>query len=118
MIRGQYPALNERMKTLKSKTLENDLVAKVYCDDDYELESLTLQQEQSLGKLELDNKTNESKAKRSTNALLLEQRVQGAHQTLQLMSTESKALIDNWIRRNTSHWYVDQKFSCVTDVEL
>ena len=35
---------------------------------------------------------------------------------LKYISTESKTLMDTWIRRNTTHWYVDQKFSCVTDV--
>ena len=59
---------------------------------------------------------NEDRRKRDLNSILSEQRVQGAYQILKYVSTESKALIDNWIRRNTSHWYVDQQFSCITDV--
>ena len=36
-------------------------------DDDYTLETLTSEQEQTLGKLELDNKINENKGKRIVN---------------------------------------------------
>ena len=60
----------------------------------YKLETLTLEEEQSLGKLELDNKMNDNKRKRNLNSLLSEQRVQGAFQILKFVSTESKALID------------------------
>ena len=69
-----------------------------------------------MGKVEIDNMINDNKRKRSLNALLFEQRVQGAYMMLQYVSTESKALIDNWIRRNVSHWYIDQKFSSITDL--
>ena len=41
LIRGQYPALSERMKIQSSKTIDDNVI-KVYCDDDYELKSLTL----------------------------------------------------------------------------
>ena len=67
----------------------------------YKLETLTLEEEQSLGKLELDNKMNDNKRKRNLNSLLSEQRVQGAFQILKFVSTESKALIDQlkpWIQ--------------------
>ena len=37
-----------------------------------------------------------------------------SYQILKFISTESKTLIDTWIRRNTSHWYVDQKKSKLT----
>ena len=35
---------------------------------------------------------------------------------LKRISTESKTLIDAWMRRSATHWRVDQKLSCVTDV--
>ena len=56
------------MKIQSSKTIDNNVI-KVYCDDDYELKSLTLEQEQALGKLELDNMLNDNKTKRSLNSI-------------------------------------------------
>ena len=56
LIRGQYPTLDERIKILASKQLDGGVTSKIYDDDDYALESLMSEQEQSLGKLELDNK--------------------------------------------------------------
>ena len=94
IIRGQSPMLYDRIKILTSKQLSDDVAIKIYDDDNYILQSLTLDEEQKLGKLELDNKMNENRRKRDLNSILSEQRVQGAHQILKYVSTESKALID------------------------
>ena len=72
------PTLDERLKISTTKQLQDGATIKTFNDDDYELESLTLEEESRLGKLELDDKMNENKRKRSLNALLSEQRVQGA----------------------------------------
>ena len=116
IIRSQYPTLDERIKIMTSKVVDGAAAMKIYDDSDYKLETLTLQQEQTLGKLELDNKMNDNKRKRTLNSYLAEQRVQGAFQIFSYISTESKAQIDTWIRTHTTHWYIANKFSSITDV--
>ena len=86
-MRGQFPTLDERLKISTTKQLQDGATIKTFNDDDYELESLTLEEESRLGKLELDNKMNENKRKRSLNALLSEQRVQGAYKCSTCTST-------------------------------
>ena len=64
IIRGQFPTLYERIKILTSKQLSDDVAIKIYDDADYILQSLTLEEEQKLGKLEIDNLINDNKTKR------------------------------------------------------
>ena len=73
---------------------------KLYCDNDYALVSLTQEEEAKKGKIELDNILNGNKRKRNLNSLLVEQRIQGAYTIIRYISTDSKNLIDSWLRRN------------------
>ena len=110
--------MDERLKIKKTVILPDATTIKVYSDEDYILQSLSLEEEQKLGKTktQLDNVINDNKKKRNLNSFLVEQRIQGAYSITSYIATDSENLIDNWLRRNAAHWHVQTKFSSITDV--
>ena len=82
--------MDERLKIKKTVILPDATTIKVYSDEDYILQSLSLEEEQKLGKTktQLDNVINDNKKKRNLNSFLVEQRIQGAYAIVNSLPSE------------------------------